>query len=318
MANSSIATFTATPTAKGFAGTINWGKTPSPIQRKELGYFDKMNKNIKKMAALGSGGSALMGAFGDILGALTDVLLAPLFPEIAKWIQKFGEFVKLVREKGLLGALTDMGFWDSVWKLAYGQFTKAWEYLKTMWNGPLGQKIKDLWDELVVKIKQVWKDDVKPLLDAAWAALGREIKQVWEDTVKPILDDAWATIGRVFKAFLTTLPRVLWETFIYVTKLLFNAIVDAGWEMAKASANAILHPIDTVAEAIKRATSPAKKQDDAAGLNAAIDRMSDAITDAISGVKPAGWAVMANSDSPVAYQSFIGPPAPKSNAYTGR
>jgi|ERR1051326_2950408 hypothetical protein len=131
MAQSNNATFTGAVGPGGaIHGNINFGSTPSTVERKQFQYFEGYKKSFKQMTGLGSGMSAIKAAFSSLFNALFDVIFAPLFPEIIKWIQLFVKFIALVREKGILGALGDMGFWREVWNLAYSQLSKAWGVFK--------------------------------------------------------------------------------------------------------------------------------------------------------------------------------------------
>src|ERR1051326_7508153 len=152
MANSNTATFTGTTApGGGIHGTINFGSSPSSIERRQFQYFEGYKKSFKQMTGLGSGMSAIKNAFSSLFNALFDVIFAPLFPEIIKWIQLFVKFINLVREKGLLGAISDMGFWSEVWGLAKTQLGAAWKALSDVWSKNILPKLTPYWEKFKKK-----------------------------------------------------------------------------------------------------------------------------------------------------------------------
>lgn len=210
MANTGTGTITGTLNGNSLTGMINFGNAPNQVQRKQFKFFEKFEKSFKKLINAGSGLTSIMGAFGEMVGALVDVLLMPIFPALIKWLRKFGEFIQLVRSKGLMGALSDMGFWRSVWDLAKSQLKVAFALGAELIKDVFKMVLIGLWDWFKGLIAGLW-GWMKGLLASFWEWLGSFMAGLWNAFVN-FLTNLPKILGMVIGFIIGAAAAVIWET----------------------------------------------------------------------------------------------------------
>src|SRR3990167_1234364 len=251
---------------------------------------------LTTVALLGSQGMrAILGTFKDLMGALLDVILAPFFPQMGEFLKKFAEFIKLVRNKGFFGALTDIGFWNGVGDL----LKNSWQFAKD-----------EVIPELVLGLKSVWqfvKDEVTPNLGGvikdAWVWAKNLMGTLWD---KILNMDNWENAGKWLgeslvkmwawvHSFLldpstwTTLAKVLLDTAVFLisaASFIVGAVFSfvAGFISGMASAGVEL--ARAFWEWIKDRIGPII--DFARGTGSVVSSRYSSIDSALGGILPGG------------------------------